>query len=174
MDKLDRVSACAVGLLCLWALAILVLNPGEGDGPTDGPQRDQAVQRYVDPAFEQRLAQVKSLLAAGNLARTGTLVESLVKDYPYEGQLYLLKGDVFLRKQMPVKAMQEYRKAVDLNPDFLDKNTSVFQGKKIKKTVAEAQAVIEKALRSSALSDDLQENKKTLYYMLRKIAGSCS
>jgi hypothetical protein len=69
--------------------------------------------------------------------------------------------------------MESYRNAIDLNPDFLDKNTEVFQGKKIKATVLEAKAFIDKDLAANRVNGDLREKRKTVYYMLRRIAGSC-
>jgi hypothetical protein len=82
-------------------------------------------------------------------------------------------GDIELRKQDPVAAMEFFRSAIDLNPDFLDKKTEVFQGKKIKATVLEAKALIEKELEANPGNDELSGKRKTVYYMLRRIAGSC-
>ena len=63
--------------------------------------------------------------------------------------------------------------AVDLNPDYLDKKAPDFQGKKIKNTVNEARHLIEVELNKNSADKDLRSYRKTVYYMLRKIAGSC-
>jgi hypothetical protein len=69
--------------------------------------------------------------------------------------------------------MLAYREAVDLNPDYLDKKAPDFQGKKIKNTVNEARQLIEVELNKNSADKDIQSYRKTVYYMLRKIAGSC-
>ena len=85
----------------------------------------------------------------------------------------MLMGDLFMRKQDPVKAMHEYRQAIDLNPDYLDKKTPLFQGKKLKVAVGEALAEIEHRLRQNPGDEALRSEKKIIYYLYRRIAGSC-
>ena len=57
---------------------------------------------------------------------------NLLTDFPYEGSPHMVLGDLHLRRQEPVQAMIAYKNAIKLNPDYLDKKTPVFQGKKIK------------------------------------------
>jgi hypothetical protein len=85
----------------------------------------------------------------------------------------MMLGDLRMRQQIPIDAMLAYKEAVDLNPDYLDKKTPDFQGKKIKNTVKEAGSLIEAALKNSSGDKELQAHRKAVYYMLRKIAGSC-
>ena len=63
---------------------------------------------------------------------------------------------------------------MELNPDFLDKNTKLFQGKKIQVSIEEAQAAIETGLQVKPDDTQLKKDLKVLYYMRRKLAGSCS
>ncbi|MBE9519481.1 MAG: hypothetical protein IME97_00020, partial [Proteobacteria bacterium] len=86
---------------------------------------------------------------------------------------HMVIGDIQLRKQNLIAAMDSYRNGIDLNPDYLDKKTKVFQGKKIKAIVLEAKAIIEKDLQENPGNSDLRQKRKTVYYMLRRIAGSC-
>ena len=174
MDRLDKLSACAIAVLGVWAL-VLVLHAGNDTEANNGVQKKhQEIRRYIDPNYDKRIALAKKLIVGGSLEKADLLVDELVIGYAFEGQPYMLKGDIHLRKQQPVKAMLQYRNAIDLNPDFLDKKTPVFQGKKIKKTVDDAQLAIDGALKKNPGNTELKESKKTLYYMLRKIAGSCS
>jgi len=174
MDRLDKISAAAIAVLLLWALGLVVYisHNGLADRAVKDPPK-AAGRQYLDPNLTSKVNQVKNLLAAGSLAKAGRLADQLIKAYPFEGMPYMLKGDVLLHEQDPVAAMLQYREAVDLNPDFLDKKTKSFQGKKIKETVDEAQVVIEKGLAGGGVSPTAVKNKKILYYMLRKIAGGC-
>ena len=173
MDRLDKFSACAIVVLCVWASVLVAINLDSDKVSQTGLKKNPEVRRYIDPNFDKKIALAKKLLVGGSLEKLDILVDGLIEDYPFEGQPFMLKGDAYLRKQLPIEAMLEYRKAIDLNPDFLDKKTTLFQGKKIKKTVDEAQLAIDAELVKNPANKLLKEHKKTLYYMLRKIAGSC-
>lgn len=169
MDRLDKISALAITGLVLWALALVTVQFGRQE---DRPVAQQAVI-LVDPVLDKKIALAKTLLAGNNLEQAEKLLAEVIAAYPFEAAPYFLNGDVRLYRQDPVGAMLEYRKAVDLNPDYLDKKATVFQGKKIKKTVEEARAVIESGLAAKGSDEALISARKVYYYMLRKIAGSC-
>lgn len=170
MDKLDKFSALAITGLVLWGLFLIITQPATKEDP-QGAKR-VAVQ-IVDPALDSKLALAKSLLGGNNIEQAEKLLAELIRAYPFESVPYFLNGDLHLYRQDPVGAMQEYRKAVDLNPDFLDKKAALFQGKKIKKTVEEARVIIEAGLAAKGSDPALLAARKEYYYMLRKIAGSC-
>ena len=170
MDRLDKFSALAICGLVLWCLLLLLTQP-------QGQEEQRATQAVsvprLDPAFEQKTTLAKNLLASNNIEQAEKLLAELISSYPFEAIPYFLKGDVSLYRQDPVAAMAQYRQAVDLNPDFLDKKSPLFQGKKIKKTVEEARMIIEKGLATNPGDQTMLASRKEYYYMLRKIAGSC-
>jgi hypothetical protein len=86
----------------------------------------------------------------------------------------MVLGDIYMRKQQAVRGVLEYREAIDLNPDYLDKKTPLFQGKKLKVAVREALTEIEEGLRRNPADESLKKGRKALYYLQRRIAGSCS
>ena len=86
----------------------------------------------------------------------------------------MMMGNILMRKQEPIKAMREYKEAIDLNPDYLDKKTPLFQGKKLKIAAGEALAEIEKRIKADPKDEAAKNEKKTIYYLYRKIAGGCS
>jgi predicted Zn-dependent protease len=171
VDRLDKISAVAIVGLLIWALVLVVVQSGQRDERREGAGQ-QAVLR-VDPVLDQKIALAKTLLGDNNVEQADKLLTELIATYPFEAMPYLLKGDLALYRQDAVAAMLQYRTAVDLNPDFLDKKSGLFQGKKIKKTVEEAQGLIESGLHAKPAAAELREARKVYYYMLRKIAGSC-
>jgi tetratricopeptide (TPR) repeat protein len=126
-----------------------------------------------NPELDRKVKVAKDLLENNNLLKAEELATGLISEYPYDGAPHMVIGDIQLRKQNLVAAMDSYRNGIDLNPDYLDKKTEVFQGKKIKATVLEAKAIIEKDLQENPGNGDLRQKRKTVYYMLRRIAGSC-
>lgn len=156
-------------MLTVWALFLVVFLERQ---PEERRQSAQFVVR-IDPVFDKKISVVKTLLAGNNLEQAESLLKEMVVAYPYEAMPFLLWGDLHLYRQDSVGAMLEYRKAVDLNPDFLDKKSEHFQGKKIKKTVEEAWSVIESGLATKHDDAALLSARTVYYYLLRKIAGSC-
>jgi tetratricopeptide (TPR) repeat protein len=170
VDRLDKFSALAIVGLILCTLLLIITQPANTDELRE--TQSAAVQR-IDPALDHKVALAKTLLAANNIDQAEKLLAELIQAYPFASVPFFLNGDLRLYRQDPVGAMLEYRKAVDLNPDFLDKKSNLFQGKKVKKTVEEARAVIESGLLANDDDATLLAAKRVYYYMLRKIAGSC-
>ena len=171
MDKLDKLSLLAIIIL---VVSVSFLVAVHADDPQD---RDKYVIRQqvsvFNPELDRKVKVAKDLLENNNLLKAEELATGLISEYPYDGAPHMVIGDIQLRKQNLVAAMDSYRNGIDLNPDYLDKKTEVFQGKKIKATVLEAKAIIEKDLQENPGNSDLRQKRKTVYYMLRRIAGSC-
>jgi hypothetical protein len=98
------------------------------------------------------------------------MIRELKQKFGYQGELSMLMGDVLMRKQQPIMAMHEYKEAIDLNPDYLDKKTPLFQGKKMKIAVGEALAEI--GLNRPSPTTILSKKKSDLF--VPRISGSCS
>ena len=172
MDKLDKYSAISIAVLIILSTSLIFyqISSGEADN------RDAMVQRQYappNPELKKKVQIASSLMENSNLDKASILIEELVAQFPYDGSPYMMLGDLRIRQQSPIEAMLAYREAVDLNPDYLDKKAPDFQGKKIKNTVNEARQLIEVELSKNSVDKDLRSYRKTVYYMLRKIAGSC-
>lgn len=174
LDRLDRVALAVLALLLVSALGLIIFQPGQV-GQVSGRARGvrQSVV-VINPELDKKLAAATNLINGGDPSKAGQMLDALIAEFPYEGGPHMLKGDLFLRQQQPVEALLEYRLGVDLNPDYLDKKMKeVFQGKKVKRTLEEARLVIEGGLARTPGDASLREQRKVLYYMLRKVAGSC-
>ena len=173
MDKLDKITTVAVTVLTLYASALLFLSHDPTQEKQTNKRRLPSQQYVINPDLDNKIQMAKNLMEQDNLEKTELLVNSLVGEFPYEGKLYMLKGDILMRRQQPIAAMYEYKEAISLNPDFLDKKTKLFQGKKIKVTVDEAMAMIETGLNKNPGNIQLKDDRQAVYFMKRKIAGSC-
>jgi Flp pilus assembly protein TadD len=175
MDWLDRISLWAIVILVISSFALISGHMGEAGS-------DRAVQqRMVVPddgagrgEITDRLKVIRSLVEADNYSKAEVLIREMGQKYPYEGELHMLMGDLLMRKQDPVGATLEYKDAVDLNADYLDKKTPSFQGKKLKRAVAEAVSEIDRKIKASPGDESAIKNRKAIYYLQRRIAGSCS
>ena len=174
MDALDKISLGIIVILLAGSAVVVETQLREVK-----PDRSikQTLPASGSAVASQELSSasriIRNLMEAGNLAKAETLARELVQSHPYEGESHMLLGDLYMRKQEPLKAVHEYKEAVELNPDYLDKKTPLFQGKKLKVSVGEALAEIERQVRSDPGNDALKSEKKLIYYLYRKIAGSC-
>ena len=172
MDTLDKYSAISIVLLITFSMILIFYQVSSGEADN---RNIVAARQYAppNPELKKKIQIASALMENNNLDKASSLIEKLVSQFPYDGSPYMLLGDLRIRQQEPVKAMLAYREAVDLNPDYLDKKAPDFQGKKIKNIVTEVQHLIENELNENPASKDVRAYKKTVYYMLRKIAGSC-
>jgi hypothetical protein len=175
MDRLDKTAIGAIAVLLIGS-AVLIQGM-RAEGKPEQPHDQKAVAAAQNPdaaaALEKAARPIRNLLEAGSFSQAEFLIRELARNHPYQGEPSMLMGDLFMRKQEPVKAMYEYKQAIDLNPDYLDKKTPLFQGKKLKIAVGEALAEIDRQLKANPGDESLKREKKMVYYLYRKIAGSC-
>lgn len=173
-DRLDVLALSAVAIMFIAGLFIIGRYAGPVNPVVGGSGVSRQVVVIVSPEFDNKLQVTQTLLNSGNLVKARELINGLIADYPYDGRPYMLLGDLYVHDQQPVMAMLEYRKGVDLNPDFLDKKAKkLFRGKQIKNILAEARQVIKAGLSDNPGDSQLKQQLETLYYMLRRVAGSC-
>ncbi|MDT8335248.1 MAG: hypothetical protein RQ753_06100 [Desulfurivibrionaceae bacterium] len=172
-DRFDKLVIVAVAVIIIVGSVLIVSHPGR-DGRASG---NGGVARpgvvIVSPELDNKLKVAETLLRGGNPGEARELIDSLIEDYPYDGRPYMLRGDLYVRAQQPVPAMLEYRRGVDLNPDFLDKKAELFRGKQVRNILEEARRAIVGGLEKTPGDPKLKEQRETYYYMLRRVAGSC-
>lgn len=175
MDRLDRLSIWAIVILIISSFALISGHTGEARSDRQVRQKTEAaVPSVARGEVESAMKMVINLMEAENYSKATPLLKELIQKYPYEAAPHMLMGDLLMRKQDSVSAVLEYREATDLNPDYLDKKTSVFQGKKLKNAVREAMDELDRRIRAYPEDEALKKDRKTIYYQQRRIAGSCS
>jgi hypothetical protein len=173
MDRLDKLTVIAIMVILVVGVIIISNHAGEPDAANPSRAGSRQAIIIISPEFDNKIKLTKTLLTTGNLVKARELIEGMIKDYPYDGRPYMLFGDLYIHDQQPVTAMFEYRKGIDLNPDFLDKKTALFRGKQIKGVLKEARQLINAGLDKKPGDPELRGQLNTLYYMLRRVAGSC-
>ncbi len=170
MDRLDRFSIWAIALLVISSSALISHNMGEAKPGLNAPRKQETRTNFAEA--DGRMKAARNLLEGNNLAKAEVLVRELTQAYPYEGEPWMLLGDVLMRRQQIIDAVLAYKEAVDLNPDYLDRKTPFFQGKKLKRAVNEALGELDGRIKTGG-GDDVKKMRKTMYYLQRRIAGSC-
>ena len=173
MDTFDRTSIWAIAILIVSSLVLIGGHVEDAKADRNALKRAATERPAADGELARNVKLVRNLMETDGVVKAEALLKDLIRRYPYEAELQMLMGDTLMRKQEPVRAMRAYKEAVDLNPDYLDKKTALFQGKKLKIAVGEAMTEIERNLRLNPGDAALKAERKTMYYLQRKIAGSC-
>ena len=174
MDRLDKFSLFAMIVLLMTSLALMGNHMGEAQSPHDDEQNVTSQGDVGTPETAHKIGSIRDLLEGGNLSGAETLTRELIKEYPLEGDPRVLMGDIFMRKHEPIMAVLEYKEAIDKNPDYLDRKTPVFQGKKMEVAVKEALAEIERNIKKNPDDATMKQYRKGVYYLQRRLAGGCS
>jgi len=156
------------------SIALMTNHMGEAQFNRDVQKEGVSDNPIIHSEIEHKVRLIKNILEGGNLSKAEILTKELIEEHPYEGELRIMMGDVFMRKQEPIMAVLEYKEAVDLNPDYLDKQTPFFQGRKIEVAVREALSVIERNIEKNPKDASMKKYRKDVYYLQRRVAGGCS
>ena len=174
MDKLDRISIWAIVILVIGSSVLISHHMGEARLERNVQRRTTVyASAGVVSEADGMIRTARNLIDGGSLDKAETLVKEVISRYPYEAEPHMVLGDVLMRRQELVKAVFEYKDAVDLNPDYLDRKTPLFQGKKLKLIVKEALSEIETRIKADPGNELVKKYRKDIYYLQRRIAGSC-
>jgi len=174
MDKLDRFSIFAIIVLLLSSLALMTNYMGEARSVRDDHKEKTSNNTVGISEIENEVKAIKVLIEGGKLSRAEMLTKELIHENPHEGEPRIIMGDIFMRKQEPIMAVLEYKEAIDINPDYLDRKTPLFQGKKMDVAVKEALSEIERNLGKNPEDALMKKHRKNVYYLQRRLAGGCS
>jgi len=175
MDWLDKISSLAIASLVIGSFVVIYSHTDETKPVRDIQQRVEAAENFASiEDLNAKAIAIRNLMEAGNLTQAEVLTRELLQKYPStQGEPHMLMGDLLMRRQESIKAVHEFKDAIECNPDYLDKKTPLFQGKKLKVAVEEAQTEISRRLKMTPGDESLKREQKIVYYLYRKIAGSC-
>jgi cytochrome c-type biogenesis protein CcmH/NrfG len=174
MDRLDKFSLFAMVVLLMSSLALIGNHKGEAQSPQDDAQGVSSHRTVTTLEIKHKIESIRGVLEEGNLSKAEMLANELMQEHPHEGDPRILLGDIFMRKQEPIMAALTYRDAVDINPDYLDKQAPIFQGKKMERAVREALAEVERNIEKNPDDATMKKYRKGVYYLQRRLAGGCS
>ena len=174
-DRLDKVAFTAIIALCVLTAVLWVYYRGGPSVSSASPGPRETTAKKNRPAdADARIKEITNLInGGGNPSKAQALINEALARYPYEGEFHMLMGDVYMRMMEPVRAVSQYKKAVDLNPDFADKTSRSFEGGKIRVAIREAKPKILAALDKDPADARMKGARSDLYYLLRRLAGSC-
>lgn len=176
MDWLDKLSIAGIAVITLMTVGMLTdqemtkrrhNNPGT---EAKNEESSYASQMEADKKIYQEVASYKE---QGLYTEAMAKLEDIMKRYPEKPLSYVYLAQLYLEQGRLADGIHYYRRAVDMEPDYVDERTPLFIGDKIKELVIEGR---EKFGREKALKPKDKKVRKALediYYLQSRVAGGC-
>lgn len=127
-----------------------------------------------DPDISPKISQAKAMIEVGQSKEAVELLKPVASQYPVLAEPHALLGQAYSRDLDYNSSIKEYRLALQIDPDYVDKKSDKYIGKRITASVKECKAqsyfVLGKnpndVYACSALND--------VSYIERMLAGGCN
>jgi len=176
MDWLDKLSIAAITGLTLITVGMLVNHeitktPHRNPGTAAKEQKDSyTLQMEIDKKIYQGVISYKK---KGLYAEAMAELRDVIERYPEKPRSYVYLAQLYLEQGRLGDAIHNYRRAVEMEPDYVDERTPLFIGDKLKELVTEGR---EKFAREKALKPKDKRVKmalKDVYFLQSRLAGGC-
>jgi len=118
-------------------------------------------------------AQVASYNEQGLHTEAMSELKNVMEKYPNKSLSYVYLARLYLDDGQLADSIHNYRRAVEMEPDYVDKKAPLFIGDEVRKVVREG---VEKLQREQTLrpkDKEVGEAIKDVYYLQRRLAGGC-
>ena len=170
IDRFDILAIAAAAVLTAGAVVLGLSGGGETAYARPAAAR---VKPAPDPAMYPKLDAARTLLEAGQAQKALETLGGLSKEYPAEAEVHALSGQAHARLLSYPRAMASYRTTLLMDPDYVDKKSKKFIGKRIKAAVKEGMAEAKAALAGDTGDKAARAALKDAYYLERMLAGGC-
>ena len=177
MDWLDKINISVITVLSLVTIGMLTAHELDTAKNTTGD--DTTVSTHVAPVNtvsatdDTIFIDVETLQAKGLYSEALVTLEEIMKEHPRMSMSSVHLARINVKMGHVAKAIAEYRKAVEMDPDYVDKKASRFIGPEIKKFTTQSKLVIEKQLAENPDNKETKRALKNIYYLQRRLAGGC-
>ena len=124
------------------------------------------------PKMEKTLERCAALFKETKTDELIALASNVVTTDPKESFGYMYLGQGYRLKEDYPNSLSNYRKAVEMNPDFVDKTSPDKIGKKYLMPLVRKVVVLARTPSFKKL-DNYKATLKNLYYLQRRMAGGC-
>ena len=177
MDRLDKITIAAIAVLATAAVGMLSNheiskrrnnnNPGT---ESEGDKNSYALQIEMDKKIYQEVA---SYQKRGLYAEAMAKLEEVMKKYPERPRSHVYMAQLHLKQGRLADTIHDYRRAVEMEPDYVDERTPLFIGNEIKGLVEEAREKLGREKKLRPKDATVKIALKDIYYLQSRLAGGC-
>ncbi|PLX98481.1 MAG: hypothetical protein C0623_12465 [Desulfuromonas sp.] len=172
-DKLILLGLAA----CLVGIGLLLGGFIGSDDSMSLPKQNLAVERAMQERARSAFLidsfqPVESLMQAGRYPEALLKLQDLEKEFPGEPHIFILRGSILVSQGVLNEGIAQYAKAVKMNGDYVDANSSLNRREQIGRLVESAIPAIKSSMQNNRTSG-LEKALKETYYLQSRLAGGC-
>ena len=176
MDYLDKISIVAIAVLIIvagWMLRNERINEGRSTNPgVTGESEGDSYATQME-TNKKIYAAVTSYQDKGLHDEAIVELNRIVKTHPENSLSYVYLAESYLAEGRLLDAIRNYRRAVEMNPDYVDRRTPAYIGDELKKLVTEGVPKLERERKLKPEDEDVKQGLKDVYYLQRRLSGGC-
>ncbi len=177
MDWFYRINIGLLIVMGLTTAGMLVNHEMEAMGR---PSTDQSKSAALKKKYEDQLAknawiykEVLTLEKKGEVDEAINRIKKIMKSRPEDAYSLVLLGRLYYKQGHLAQAVHSYRKAIQKDPDYVDKNTPLFIGDEIMKLISSARGKLNREKKLKPNDMQIRTAINDIYYLQRRIAGGC-
>jgi len=127
-----------------------------------------------EPDIFPKISQAKAMIEAGQAKEAIGLLKTIAGRSPVLAEPHALLGQAYSRVFDYNSSIKEYRLALQIDPDYVDKKSDKYIGKRIAAAVKECKAQSNSTLRNKPSDLDARSALNDVSYIERMLAGGCN
>jgi len=171
LDRFDFMNIAAAAVFLAAALGMAASGGSGNEAVKPAASRVQAAP--PSPTYYAGYDKARALFDAGQFAQAVSELGKLAGAYPAQPDVHALMGQAYSSLNDYPNAMKEYRTALQMEPEYVDKKSGRFIGKRIKATVKEGMALAKDGLAKDKDDAASRAALSDAYYLERMLAGGC-
>ena len=116
---------------------------------------------------------VTSAIEKGLYGEAETKLEGIMQKHPNKPLSYIYLAQLDLKQGRLGDSVHNYRLAVEMQPDFVDKKALLYQGEAITKVVKEGTDKFQREQKLKPDDKNVKQALKDVFYLQRRLAGGC-
>jgi tetratricopeptide (TPR) repeat protein len=176
MDWLDKLTVAGNVKSLLAAIGMLgqaEFSRKVNDHASASPEKENKAYALRMEMNEKIYHEVTTSMEQGLYGRASEAIKEVMKEYPNNPQTFVYLAELANQQGKLASAIHNYRLAVEMEPDYVDKSTPLFLGEDIKDLVKEGAEKLKREKKLKPKDKVVAAALKDVYYLQRRLAGGC-
>jgi tetratricopeptide (TPR) repeat protein len=174
VDWTDKLSVAAISGLTVITLVMLGNNEISRRGNNTGLQVDEGVAYAAQMEADKKIyEEVVSYNEKGMYSEAMTSLKGIMETHPGKSLSYVHLARLDLKQGRLSDSIHNYRRAIDMEPDFVDEKAPLFLGQEITGVVKEGIDKLQREQKLRPKDEGIKGALKDVYYLQRRLAGGC-
>jgi tetratricopeptide (TPR) repeat protein len=176
MDWLDKLSIVAIVGFSLITTGMLgnqeITKRRQHNPGTEAKEEKNsyALQMEIDKKIYQ---EITSFEKQGLYTEAMAKLKNIMSRYPEKSLSYIYLAQLYVKQGKLGDGFHNYRRAVEMQPDYADDKTPLFIGDKIKELITEGREKFGREKRLKPKDKNVSKALEDVYYLQSRLAGGC-